>query len=134
MQKHFFGKSEICFYMYIVYYIYKGNDACCALWPHMEGLVFFFFTNRTELSYSTLRVVARETEPQTLGSSQQDDQARPPNDVKSSNLIEDFTFFCVCECLWSALFLDGCSQKPKTIFCQCCTFSMQEKIITPLGL
>lgn len=47
----------------------------------------------TELSYSTLRVVARETEPQTLGSSQQDDQARPPNDVKSSNLIEDFTFF-----------------------------------------
>lgn len=47
----------------------------------------------TEPSYSTLRVVARETEPQTLGSSQQDDQARPPNDVKSSNLIEDFTFF-----------------------------------------
>ena len=46
-----------------------------------------------EPSYSTLRVVARETEPQTLGSSQQDDQARPPNDVKSSNLIEDFTFF-----------------------------------------
>ena len=31
VQKHFFGKSEICFYMYIVYYIYKGNDACCAL-------------------------------------------------------------------------------------------------------
>ena len=45
---------------------------------------------------STLRLEVRETEPQTLGSSQQDDQeVRPPNDVKSSNLIEDFTFFVV---------------------------------------
>ena len=79
-RKIFPSKSEIFLYT---------NDACCALWPHMDVQC----TRHTR--GSTLRLEVRETEPQTLGSSQQDDQVRPPNDVKSSNLIEDFTFFVV---------------------------------------
>ena len=84
-QKYFLGKVKFFYTLYLMMLVAHYD----LIWRVSSSS-----PNATEEpSYSTLRVVARETEPQTLGSSQQDDQARPPNDVKSSNLIEDFTFF-----------------------------------------
>ena len=71
--------------------------------------------------------MAGETEPQTLGSSQQDDQARPPNDVKSSNLIEDFTFFVCVSAFEVHYFLMAAPKNPKQFFVSVALFPCRKK-------